>query len=68
MGCYPSNPYMLDTLSANGLNETMIISAGMDVQHQPFGVINAFHYNMTVDMCTSLCLSNGFIVAGLWNG
>ena len=71
IGCFPSTSNE-DALTNSGLNTTMISDAGFtsgSIQSQT-GVYLASSKAMTIEKCVTLCLANGFFLAGLngWNG
>ena len=49
----------------SGLTSTMITSSSLSPISTVHGRKLAYSSSMSIEMCVSLCLSNGFFVAGL---
>ena len=63
MGCYIAG-YNQEFMMS-GLTSTMIASSSLSTVSTLHGRKLAFSSSMSIEMCVSLCLSNGFFVAGL---
>ena len=63
MGCYIAG-YNQEFMMS-GLTSTMIASSSLSTVSTVNGRKLAFSSSMSIEMCVSLCFSNGFFVAGL---
>ena len=63
MGCHIAGNNQEFMMS--GLTSTMITSSSLSPISTVHGRKLAYSSSMSIEMCVSLCLSNGFFVAGL---